>query len=394
MPAEIEKPECDMVSEASTGRDRRRVRDGEAGCPITQVAAGHWSVRGLAEGRTVLRSTDTRQAGLAVERMDKLPSGLRRPVLYRDGPEHREHRRQTARFFTPRRVEQHYRPLMRRVVEEQLAVLRGAGSADLSRLSFQLALQVVAEVVGLTDSRPGIDRRLEAFFPAAPPGFLRLNLAWLRFHFGDVRPAVRARRRERRDDLISHLIDEGCRDSEILGECLTFAAAGMVTTREFINLAGWHLLADADLGQRYRTAAEPERLALLHELLRLEPVVSRLSRRTTAPIELTGVTIPAGDLVDIEVSATNVDPAAVGDHPADIRPGRGLADGASPVALAFGDGPHRCPGAHIAMLESDLFLHALLNQPGITLESGPTVAYRPEIAAYELRGLRVSLRGC
>ncbi|WP_449350719.1 hypothetical protein [Streptomyces shaanxiensis] len=39
------------------------------------------------------------------------------------------------------------------------------------------------------------------------------------------------------DDLISHLLAEGCSDAEILGECLTFAAAGMVTTREF-DLAG------------------------------------------------------------------------------------------------------------------------------------------------------------
>ncbi|MCK2243763.1 MULTISPECIES: cytochrome P450 [unclassified Crossiella] len=386
-----------MGGEAGTGQDRRLIRDGASDCPVTQVAAGHWSVRGLAAGRTVLRSTETRQAGLAIERMDKLPSSLRRPVLYRDGPEHREHRRQTARFFTPRRVEEHYRPLMRRVVEQQIALLHKEKSVDLGRLSFELALTVVAEVVGLTDSKPGMAGRLEAFFPVRPPGFLALNLAWLRFHFGDVRPAVRARRRARRDDLISHLIDEGCRDSEILGECLTFAAAGMVTTREFINLAAWHLFADPDLCERYRTAEEPDRLAILHELLRLEPVVNTLKRRTIAPIELAGeagpVTIPAGDLVEIEISATNVDPAAVGDRPADICPGRELVGGPGPVALAFGDGAHRCPGAYIAMLESDLFLHALFAQPGITLESAPTVAFRPEIAAYELRGLRVSVRG-
>lgn len=124
-------------------------------------------------------------------------------------------------------------------------------------------------------------------------------------------------------------------------------------------------------------------------------MVGTLERRTTAPVELPGadgpVTIPAGDLVQVEVAATNVDPAVVGACPAGIRPGREIADGASPAGLAFGDGAHRCPGAHIALLESDAFLHALLTEPGITLTGGPTVAFRPEIAAYELRGLRVAL---
>ncbi|RKR86170.1 cytochrome P450 [Micromonospora pisi] len=380
----------------------------EVGCPVWRDEDGVWRVRGHAAGRAVLRSTDTRQAGLGVETVEKLSPKIRRPILYRDGPEHREDRRQTARFFTPRRVGEHYRDLMVRVSEAQIAQLRRDHRAELSQLSFRLAIEVAAAVVGLTDSRPGLDRRLERFFPDefAKPGFgspkaiggiFRQNFAWLAVYLGDVRPAVRARRRSRRDDLISHLIDEGCSDGEILGECLTFAAAGMVTTREFINLAAWHLFTDDVLLTRYRSGDEPARIAVLHELLRLEPVVGNLRRRTTGAVEVPDaggvVTIPAGELVDIAVSVANVDPGAVGDDPLAVCPGRPLSDGTGAAGLSFGDGPHKCPGAYIAIQEADIFLTRLFSLNGLHMVTAPRVSMKKDISGYELRGLVVALAG-
>ncbi|MFD0477515.1 cytochrome P450 [Nonomuraea thailandensis] len=211
-------------------------------CPIHRADDGTWQVSGLAAARAVLRSEATVQAGLGVETVEKLPARVRRPVLYRDGPEHREDRRQTARFFTPRRVDERYRGLMAEVADRQLAKLRAAGRAQLSELSFGMAIEVAGAIIGLTSGRPGIRERLERFFPEkyGKPGLtslhglywtVRQNVNWLRVYLADVRPAIRDHRREPRDDLISHLLDDGCSEAEILGECLTFAAAGMVTTR-------------------------------------------------------------------------------------------------------------------------------------------------------------------
>src|SRR5436853_643903 len=86
--------------------------------------------------------------------------------------------------------------------------------------------------------------RARRSFDGVPDGTERLSQKLVRlarsawrvnaFFLLDVRPSIRARRRARQDDLISHLIDEGCSNSEILGECITFGAAGMITTREFI----------------------------------------------------------------------------------------------------------------------------------------------------------------
>ncbi|MET8825600.1 cytochrome P450 [Streptomyces sp. NPDC004610] len=390
-----------------TGADRgfgfRRIERGlpSAQCPVADGGDGVWVVRGYDEARAVLRSTATVQAGLGVEMVSKLPSRIRRPVLYRDGPEHREHRRQTARFFTPRRVDEHYRATMVRVADEQIERLRADGRARLSELSFDLAVQVACEVIGLTDSRPGIKERLNRFFPErfGTPGVtslhglywtLRQNTNWLRVYAGDVRPAVRARRRARRDDLISHLLDEGCSATEILGECITFAAAGMVTTREFISAAAWHLFSEPGLLAHYRAADEPGRLAVLGEILRLEPVVGLLSRRTTEPLVLPGadgerVTVPAGDRIDILLDHTNVDERTVGSRPRCLRPGRAMGDGAGAPGLAFGDGPHKCPGLHIALLETDVFLSRLFALPGVRMASPPSIGWIDGIGSYELR---------
>ncbi|GGJ05445.1 hypothetical protein GCM10011581_48180 [Saccharopolyspora subtropica] len=391
------------------GTNARKIDRGEGeggGCPVSRGADGVWAIRGYAAARTALRSTDTVQAGLGVETVEKMPAKIRRPVLFRDGPEHREHRRQTAKYFTPRHVDEAYRPLMERITDEQLAKLRRDGRAELSDLSFNLAIDVACAIIGLTESRPGLQRRLERFFPEefGKPGFTSLNglywvwrqlTNWSGIYVNDVRPAVRARRRQRRDDLISHLLDEGCSSAEILGECITFAAAGMVTTREFVNLAAWHLFTDDELRARYRAAEESDRIAILHELLRLEPVVGHLRRRTTAPLELPGedgtVTIPAGEVFDVHVSATNTDPDAVGEKPLAVCPGRELRNGATPPGLSFGDGAHKCPGAHVAMLETDVFLHKLFDLPDVTMQTPPRVSFNDAIGGYELRGMVVSV---
>ncbi|GAB7045048.1 cytochrome P450 [Catenuloplanes indicus] len=285
---------------------------------------------------------------------------------------------------------------MHRIVGEQCEALRRNGSADLSDLSFRVSAGVAAEVIGLTEGRGDLTRRIQRFFDDIPHGTARglrgmreqsraigVNVA---FYLRDIRPNVAARRRRRRDDLISHLIDAGRSTMEIMTEIVTYAGAGMVTTREFITVAAWHLFEDDALRTRYPAAGEPERHAILHEILRLEPVVGTISRRTTAPMDLAGRAVPAGTLVDVEVTSVNADPAAAGEQPDTVCPGRDLGAG-----LSFGDGAHRCPGAHLAIQESDIFLARLFAMPGVRMTRRPEVRIQPMVAAYERTGLRVSV---
>lgn len=375
----------------------------EPGCPVRVGDDGVWRIQDYATAREFLRHAETRQGGFGIEGVKRFSKGMRLAVLYRDGAEHREHRRQTAKYFTPKRVDAAYRGLMERLADEQCAELRKRGRADLSELSFRLAVAVAGEVVGLTEGRGSMAGRLQRFFNLVPDGDAKGLRALEQgahqlftmgaFYWRDVRPAVAVRRKERRDDLISHLIGEGCSAREILGECVTFAAAGMITTREFISVAAWHLFGDGELRDRYLAGEERERFALLHEILRLEPVVADLLRWTTGDVHLKSGTIPAGALVEVGVAAANADAGAVGDQPERVCPGRKLADGVGDMGLSFGDGAHRCPGAHIAIQETDIFLTRLLRLPGVRMVRAPQVRIRPEIAAYELAGLIVEVSG-
>lgn len=390
-----------MTDSALTASARKV--DWDTSAPACPAEDGIRRITDHATAQAVLRSYDTVQAGFGADDLGYLPAGMRRPVLYQDGPEHREQRRQIARFFTPKHVDAHYRDMMNRLADDKIRQLLARGRADLDRLSFALAVEIAAAVIGLTNSRPGTARRLERFFTDPPDPRNRLLIylyvlyrqhAVRSFNRKDVLPAIKARRRRRADDVISFLIDQGCTNGEILTECITFAPAGMITTREFINVAAWHLFTDDTLRERYRAGNERERVAILNELLRLEPVVNTLRRRTTAPIQApdqgTGATtIPAGCLVDISVATANVDPHAMGVQSHAIRVGRPLADGVKEHGLSFGDGPHKCPGSHIALLETDIFLHKLFALDGLRLVSSPAIGFKKEFFSYELRGLKV-----
>lgn len=378
-----------------------------AGPGLERDATGTWHVRGYREARTILRGSDTKQAGFKAELIEQIPGRMNMPVLYQEGKVHHEQRRQTARFFTPKATSTNYRELMEKLADEMIARLRRTGRADLSKLSMTLAVRVAGKVVGLTNSIiPGLDRRLDAFFaedittpglnPKALLGMLRNQYAVALFYGLDVRPAIRVRRRQPQEDVISHLLAQGYSDTEILTECVTYAAAGMATTREFISVAAWHFLERPELRTRYLVAGEEERHAMLQEILRVEPVVGHLYRRVLADIVVetagTEVTIPKGDLIDVHIYAVNADQQVVGEEPLAICPARELSvDNVSPAVVSFGDGHHRCPGAYIAIQESDIFLQKLLAIDTLRIERKPHLDWSDLTKGYELRKFTVAV---
>lgn len=360
--------------------------------------AGVWHVRGFAQARSTLRADGTNQAGFRAEQVMKMTGGMRPPILYQEGELHREQRVKTARFFTPATTARNYRGFMDDYAEALVDELKQAGQADLTELSMHMAVQVAAKVVGLTDSRrPGMARRLERFFQqtenenriARMANSVRSQWAVFAFYNLDVLPAIKKRRQEPAEDLISHLVEEGYTPMEILTECITFAAAGMITTREFISIAAWHLMEHPTLKSRYLAAEEKERHDILHELLRLEPVVGHILRRAEKDVAVESdgeqVTIPAGSLIDIHVYSTNVDESAVGEEPLSFCPERELGRGVQGHGLSFGDGNHRCPGAFIAIQETDIFLTKLLALEGLEIQQPPTVTRKELVKGYELR---------
>ena len=403
LPTETPPARCPINHDMLARRKTVRAAEGP-GPGVERDASGTWHVRDYALARAVLRSDATRQAGFKAELIAQVSTIQNQPILFLEGQAHHQQRRQTARFFTPRAVGSNYRALMERLSDTLVGRLRQRGHADLSELSMELAVQVAAEVVGLTNSRlPGMDRRLDAFFASAPGQTSRLRMLFdtvrnqvvmLAFFLLDVKPAIRARRAAPREDVISYLIGQGYSDAEILTECVTYGAAGMATTREFICAAAWHMLEQPALRQRYLAAGEDERYAILHEILRAEPVVGNLMRRATAdiPLEQTGITIPQGALINLHIAAINTDEQLVGSDAEAICPGRALsAEHASPAVMSFGDGAHRCPGAYVAIQETDIFLQRLLAVGTLRMEHAPTLTWNELVTGYELRNFAVAV---
>ena len=385
-------------------RDRRISHyPGEASRPRVEHRDGRWHVRSTELVRQVLRENDaTTQAGFSAESMPA--SVAERPILFMDGDEHRVHRAKVARFFAPKTVTNRYRELMENRADLLVAEAVEATTFRLDDLSLRYSTEVAAQVIGLTNSNvDGMARRLERLFvqPDRSPESVRkggrLSDLWrtlrghtpmLAFYLADVRPAIAARRRMPAEDVISHLLAEGYRDPAILIECVTYGAAGMATTREFISMAVLHLLADADLRASYLDAQERERFDILHEILRLEPIVGHLYRRAARDIDIVvdaqSLHIRKGELIDLYVRQANSDESVVGACPLDLRPGRPLPRGIGPELLSFGDGRHKCPGNSLAIQETDILLTRLLRHD-LAVAHAPVLAWHELIAGYSLR---------
>lgn len=381
--------------------------------PVERDATGTWHIRGFEEARIILRSGNTCQAGFNAEQITSIKGMKNRPILFQEGKIHQQQRKQTARFFTPKAVSSNYRQFMEQLADQLVADFKQKKRVDLSQISMVLAVQVASRVVGLTTSSlPGMDRRLDAFFEHDAKEKSRFPLLnWkpiqvlrelffqrhmLAFFFLDVKPAIRAHKRQSQDDVISHLIGLKYSDAEILTECITYAAAGMVTTREFISLVTWHFLEQPELRTRYLAAPEAERLEILHEVLRLEPVVAHLYRRTTAELSFESqgqpVLIPENALIDLHICATNADRTVVGEEPLAICPERPLqGDHVASMLMGFGDGAHRCPGSFLAIQETDIFLQRLLALDGLHIEREPTLTWNDISTGYELRNFILAL---
>jgi cytochrome P450 len=371
---------------------------------VERTPDGVWHIHGFAQARALLRADGTLQTGFNGDRIRRLPSRMREPILYQEGAAHRDQRAKTARFFTPTATSRNYRELMERQAAALVAQLKRQGRADLDDLSAVMAVQVAAQVVGLTDSlRPGMARRIEAFFDQTPEdaaapvrlwGFVLNQVRVANFFFSDVRPAIRARRAEPREDVISHLLEQGYSGVEILTECITYAAAGMITTREFIGLAALQLIENRDLRERYLAGDESDRHKILHELLRLDPIVGVLHRRAQRELSVATsdgeVTIPAGADIALHVYALNADPDAVGDAPLHACPVRDLPRGVPDPVMSFGDGNHRCPGAYIAIQETDIFLTKLLAAEP-QLDGEPELRRNRLVEGYELRRMQLRI---
>jgi len=273
------------------------------------------------------------------------------PIAF-DPPEHTRYRRVLQPFFSPRETA-FWRPMVRELAGELIDGFSSRGECDLvAELAVPLPAHVFLTLFGL----PLQDQdRLIAWKEAllnfdfqggepVPERTARLGAELYEYLVGHI-----AERRQRggTEDLLGQLLadasDERLSDDEILGLSFLFVLAGLETVTSALS-TGFAALA-AQPALRRQIAADPAVIpAAVEELLRFDGPVVFVPRISTQDVELAGQVIPAGSYVMVTLAVASRDPAEHSD-PDTIDFQRQERN------LAFGVGPHRCLGLHLARME-------------------------------------------
>ena len=154
--------------------------------------------------------------------------------------------------------------------------------------------------------------------------------------------------------------------AELVHNCIFLLNAGHETTT---NLIGNGLVALAEhREQRDRLLADPDLIkTAIEEFLRYESPNQLGNRITAVPVELGGVSLPAGTQITVCIGAANRDPEQF------LEPDT-LDVGRSPNRhLAFASGIHQCAGMGVARLEAETAIGRFLRRfPSYSLAAAPT----------------------
>lgn len=168
------------------------------------------------------------------------------------------------------------------------------------------------------------------------------------------------RRADQREDLTSFLIQfefegERLNDEQLLNILWNLIAGGVDTTTSQTALTLRHLGTHPDLRQQlidhpelYRTATD--------EFLRYFSVNRSLSRTVTKDVELNGQHLRQNDRLVISWLSANHDDKEF-ENPDEV-----VLDRTPNRHVAFGLGPHRCIGSHLARLMSQVMVKAVLDR--------------------------------
>lgn len=291
-------------------------------------------------------------------------------VGFLDPPDHTRLRRSVAAAFTAHGVER-VREKSRRMLDELVdELVRDGPPADLTATVLcPFPIAVICELMGV----PATDRHgmhtwtqqiLSSSYGAEASEKAKEAMS---AYFAQL---IRDRRDSTGEDVTSLLGAAVGRDEIALDEAVGLAVLLQIGGEAVTNNSGqlfYILMTRPDLADRLR--AEPEiRPQAIDELLRYIPHRNAvgLSRIAREDVEIGGVRIRAGDAIYVSYLAANRDPDVFPD-PETID----FARNPNPH-VAFGFGPHYCPGGMLARLEAELMVDALLDRmPALRLVVPP-----------------------
>ncbi|MQA13866.1 MAG: cytochrome P450 [Pseudonocardiaceae bacterium] len=304
-------------------------------------------------------------------------------LLVLHGQRHRVRRRVENRLFRRGTFRYWERSFLRDVVADTLKPFLAAGRADLLELGYRTIMNLTAMVAGVDQPRGTVEetddlyRFAKKFSEGAilvhstrDPDQVRAEVSAALEEFDELflQPSVQ-RRRTLLDQFAAGEVEEDDLPRDVLTALLRYwdelELTGDVLRREtaFYLQAGSHSTADAfthaaddffswaGSSPRQAEAARRDPVLLqrcVYETLRLHPASPVAHRRALAPITLrSGVEIPEGAFVVMDLAAANRDPA-VFDRPDTYDPLRETPADVPRWGHAFGGGTHACIGTELA----------------------------------------------
>ncbi len=310
----------------------------------------------------------------------------RRPPLHLDPPQHTPYRRALNPLLGAERSES-FAPKTREIARELLAPMVAKGGGDIcGEFSSHFPVRVFGEWMRMPP------RSLETLHDAGRAFILSVHQnrpetmkeTSLRL-YDMARELIALRRAEPDDpalDPTSALLaarHEGAPLPEemIVGTVRQVLVVGMVAPMVMIGSICVHLTRHPELQDQLRV--DPGLIGdALEEFLRLYSPYRGFARTAVRDVELCGRTIPAGEAISLLYASANRDEAVFpqGDQFVMNRPN--IAE-----HLAFGRGPHNCPGIHLGRMQLRVALEELLaaTPRGFTLDGAITMSRWPEIGA-------------
>jgi len=191
------------------------------------------------------------------------------------------------------------------------------------------------------------------------------------------------------DDILTSLVhaeedgDKLSRD-ELTTQVVTLYVAGHEPTTSLIGRGLLELLRRPDQMELLR--AHPDLLGnAVLEFLRFDGPNQFVRRIATREMQLGDRTIEAGQVLFLCIGSANRDPERWGDDAGELDIRRADAG----QHLQFGSGVHRCLGAHLARLQAELALGALLQRTA-TIELAGAPVWSPRMVIRGLQHLPVS----
>lgn len=279
------------------------------------------------------------------------------PFFLKDAPEHTRFRRILAGHFTSRQVGEH-RARIERIVADCLDAMQRLGPpVDLVE-TFALAVPtlVACEIFGV----PTSDRDLFMQFTVRATrreATIEDNLKVQEEFRAFIGQLFARKRAQPATDLFGELVHNGkLTDEELVATAVNLLSAAHSAIARALAFSVYTLLKDRDRWNALRTQSGPI-AHVVEELLRYTIAIQLSVRMPFEDVELGGTIIKAFETVGISFSAANRDPQVF------AEPGRvDLTRQEAAKHLTFGYGIHQCLGQHLARLELQVALSALVDR--------------------------------